>query len=98
RELGWYVGATQEITRWVLLGARYDQYDPDQDASEPLAIHLVPVDRSYRTLALLAVLRYARAPLAGEYDHHGNALGRVPSGAPATLKNDALTLRGQVVF
>jgi hypothetical protein len=98
RELGFYVGATQEITNWAMIGARYDRYDPDQDASEQRALNLVPMDRSYSTLALLAMLRYQSARLSFEYDRNGNALGRDASGAPTTLKNDAFTMRGQVAF
>jgi hypothetical protein len=101
RELGWYVGATQELTRWALIGVRYDQYNPDQDASEQQAANPVPVDRTYRTLALMVMARMARydgARLVVEYDKNGNALGRDASGAPATLRDDALTLRGQVTF
>ena len=26
-------GATQEITRWAMIGARYDVYNPDADAT-----------------------------------------------------------------
>jgi hypothetical protein len=98
RELGWYVGATQELTPWAMIGVRYDQYDPDQDASDQQAATLVPVDRTYRTLALMAMARYEGARLLLEYDRNGNALGRDASGAPATLRDDALTLRGQVTF
>lgn len=98
RELGWYLGATQELTEWALIGARYDRYDPDQDASEQRALNLVPIDRTYGTLALLAMLRYQKARLVLEYDRNTNALGRDASGAPTTRHDDALTLRGQVVF
>ena len=98
RELGWYAGATQELTQWAMVGIRYDQYNPDQDASTQRALYLVPSDRTYRTLALMAMLRYDRARLVLEYDKNDNALGRDPSGAPTTLKSDALTMRGQVKF
>ncbi len=97
-ELGWYVGLTQELTSWALLGVRYDRYDPDQDAREQQAAVMVPRDRSYSTLAFLAMLRYADARLALEYDHNHNTLGRNSSGAPARLANDALTVRGQLTF
>ncbi|WP_394847790.1 hypothetical protein LZC95_10045 [Pendulispora brunnea] len=33
-----------------------------------------------------------------QYDHRTNALGRDASGAPATLADDSLTLRGEVSF
>jgi hypothetical protein len=98
RELGWLVGATQEVTRWGMLGIRYDEYNPDQDASEQRATNLVPIDRTYRTLALMAMLRYEQARLVLEYDRNGNALGRDANGAPTTLADDAFTLRGQVTF
>lgn len=31
RELGWYVAATQEVTRFAQVGVRYDSYNPDAD-------------------------------------------------------------------
>jgi hypothetical protein len=98
RELGGYVGFTQEITPWAMVGVRYDRYNPDEDASEQLAANLVPIDRTYTTLALMAMLRFESARLVVEYDKNDNALGRDATGAPTTLKDDALTLRGQVRF
>lgn len=98
RELGWYVGATQEITRWAVVGARYDQYNPDQDASRQVAVNLVVADLTYRTFALLAMLRYESARLLVEYDKNDNALGLSANGSPTTLKDDALTVRAQVQF
>jgi len=98
RELGWYVGVTQELTAWGLVGVRYDRYDPDQDASERQAVQVVPRDRSYSTLALLAMLHYDTARLAFEYDVNRNALGRDSNGAPTNLESDVLTVRAQVQF
>jgi hypothetical protein len=98
RELGFYLGATQEITDWVVVGARYDRYNPDQDASDRLAVNVVPVDRSYSTWAFMAMVRYKKARLVAEYDKNGNALGRDATGAPTTLRSDTFTLRGQMVF
>ena len=98
REIGWYVGATQELCSWAALGVRYDEYDPDGDAREQQAAQIVPRDRSYRTLALLALLRYEEGRLSFEYDRNGNALGRQANGAPTTLANDAFTVRAQVTF
>ncbi len=97
-EFGWYLGVTQELTSWGLVGVRYDHYDPDQDAREQQAAQLVPRDRSYSTLAFLGMFRYEDARLSLEYDHNSNALGRSASGAPTTLKSDALTLRAQLRF
>jgi hypothetical protein len=98
RELGWYLGATQEITRWALVGLRYDRYNPDQDAREGVAANVVPRDRSYATWGFLAMLRYREARLSAEYDWRHNALGRSASGTPTTLPDDALTLRAQIRF
>jgi hypothetical protein len=98
RELGWYLGATQEITEWGLVGVRYDRYDPDQDARDQQPTQVVPRDRSYSTLALLAMLRWETARLSFEYDRNRNALGRDSNGAPINLKSDAYTLRAQVQF
>ena len=98
REVGWYVGATQEITRYAQIGIRYDSYDPDSDASQQRAIQLVPINRRYTTLALMAMLRYQRARLLLEYDKNTNPLGIGSNGAPTTLAENALTLRTQVSF
>jgi hypothetical protein len=99
RELGWYVAATQELGRFASFGVRYDRYDPDADAREPVGSSIVPRDRSFATLALVAAVEWRpRARLSLEYDRNSNALGRTASGAPATLGADVVTLRGQVVF
>ncbi len=98
RELGWSAGATQEITRWGMIGARYDRYDPDNDASEQRPLSLVPVDRSYGTLALMGMVRYETARLLLEYDINTNPLGIGANGSPTTLADNALTVRGQLVF
>jgi hypothetical protein len=98
RELGWSIGGTQEITRWAMVGARYDHYDPDADASEDRAANLVPVNRSYGVLAVMAMAGYERARLLVEYDARTNALGRDAAGAPTTLAANTLTVRGQVSF
>jgi hypothetical protein len=81
-----------------MIGARYDRYNPDSDASQQRAARLVPIDRSYSTLALMGMVRYESARLLVEYDFNGNPLGIAPTGAPATLAADAFTVRAQVVF
>ena len=98
REFGWYLGVTQELTRWGLVGVRYDRYDPDQDAREQQALEVVPRDRSYSTLSLLVMFRYADARLSLQYDRNRNALGRSQNGAPTSLASDALTVRAQLRF
>ena len=58
REMGYSVGATQEITGWAMVGARYDLYNPNGDASQQRATNLVPINRSYSTVALMGMARY----------------------------------------
>lgn len=98
REFGWYVGATQEITSWAMIGARYDRYNPDADATSQVTGALVPKDATYSTLALMAMFRYETGRLVVEYDHNTNAVGRDVNGLPTNLKDDALMVRGQVTF
>jgi hypothetical protein len=98
RESGFYVGGTQEITRWAMIGVRYDRYDPDSDRQDQQALHLVPTDASYRTWSLMACARFEKARLVVQYDARSNAIGRAPNGAPTTLADDSLTFRAEVAF
>jgi hypothetical protein len=98
REMGWSGGATQELTRWAMVGARYDRYNPNADSTQQRAANLVPVDRSYSTFAVMGMLRYEQARLLLEYDINRNPLGLGANGAPTSLADNALTLRGQLVF
>ena len=98
RELGWYLGATQELTRWAMVGVRYDLFDPDVDAMDQRPFALVPKDSSVSTWAVMAMARWKRARLVAQYDHRKNAFGRDPSGAPTTLADDSFTLRAVVGF
>ena len=99
REFGWYLAFTQELTRYAMVGLRYDRYDPDADARDQNGAQVVPRDVSYSTLAVAVAggyPPYVRFTL--EYDHNTNALGRTASGAPTTLGAEVVTLRGQVAF
>ncbi|MBX3261558.1 MAG: hypothetical protein KF782_17880 [Labilithrix sp.] len=98
RQLGYYVGAAQEITRWALVGVRYDRYDPDADAREQEPFALVPRDVSMSTWSFSATGRTRVARLVAQYDHRKNALGRDASGRPTTLADDSFTLRAEVRF
>jgi hypothetical protein len=98
REVGYSGGATQELTPWAMVGARYGLYNPNGDASQQRASNLVPVNRAYSTLALMGMARYRQARLLLEYDINRNPLGTGANGAPTTLADNALTLRGQLVF
>ncbi|CAN5755686.1 hypothetical protein BH11MYX4_BH11MYX4_06130 [soil metagenome] len=98
RELGWTLAVTQELTRWGLVGVRYDTFDPDADAREQRPFALVPKDSSLSTWTFMGQLRWKTARLIAEYDHRTNALGRDVSGAPTTLADDSFTLRAAVAF
>ena len=98
RELGWYLGVTQELTRWGMIGVRYDTYDPDADARDQRAFGLVPKDSSLETWSFMGQVRWKTARLLAQYDHRSNALGRDVTGAPTTLEDDSFTLRAVVGF
>lgn len=99
RELGYYLGFTQELSSYVCIGMRYDHYQPDADASAQLGVQRVPVDSGFSTLAVAAAVQHGGiGRLTLEYDHNRNALGRGASGAPTTLGREAVMLRGQVTF
>lgn len=98
RQLGYYVGASQEITRWALVGVRYDRYDPDADAREQEPLAVVPRDMSTSTWSFSAAGRTRLARLVAQYDRRQNALGRDASGRPTTLADDSFTLRAEVRF
>jgi hypothetical protein len=98
RQLGWYVGAAQDITRWAQVGVRYDRYDPDSDAREQEPFALVPRDLSMSMWSFTAVARAWVGRLVAEYDHRKNALGRDLSGRPTTLADDSFTVRAEMRF
>ncbi|MBS2013957.1 MAG: hypothetical protein JST00_13795 [Deltaproteobacteria bacterium] len=98
RELGFSVSGSQELTRWSMIGVRFDSYDPDADASEQLPFVRVPRDLTRKTWAFMAMARYKKARLVAEYDRRTNRLGREASGQPATLDDDSFTLRAVVGF
>lgn len=99
REMGGYVGVTQEVTRHAVIGVRYDRYNPDADAADQQGAARVPSDVSYSTLAVAVAGQLPPwGRLTVEYDHNTNALGRTAGGLPTTLGSDALTFRAQMVF
>ena len=99
RGLGWHAAITQQLTKWALLGVRYDRYTPDLDALDSRAGQVVPKDLTVSTVAVTAgfvwkpVLR-----VLVEYDHNTNANGRTAQGVPTTLADDAVIGRAEVSF
>jgi hypothetical protein len=97
RELGWQVALEQALGRHALVGARYQRYDPDLDASEQRGVQVTPQDAHFAAWSLLVGARHGDAlRLVLQYDRNRNPLGRDPSGAVTTLPADRLTLRAQV--
>jgi hypothetical protein len=98
RELGYYAALTQGIGSHLVLGVRYDHYNPDRDATETRVGKLVTRDRSLDTLALAAALVVPYGRLMLEYDRNRNHQGRDLVGRPTNLEDDAFIVRGQVNF
>jgi hypothetical protein len=98
REMGYYAALTQALGRRVLVGVRYDFYDPDRDRYVRTAGDLVPSDSSYSTLAFMAALVAPWGRLMVQYDLNRNHLGISNGGTPGNLADNAFTLRGEVRF
>ena len=98
RELGWYAAVMQDLGEHATVGARYDHYQPDRDASDTQVGVNVPADTSYSTLSLVAALRSAAGRLIVQYDINRNHLGRDALGVPTNLQDNALTIRGEARF
>jgi hypothetical protein len=97
RELGAYGAALLQIGEYAVIGARYDYYNPDRDSNDPNK-PVVPTAFSYGTLSLVASYGTPNGRVALEYDHNTNHNGRTTMGAPTSLGDDSVILRGQVGF
>jgi hypothetical protein len=107
RELGANAAVTQEITKWGVVGFRFDYYNPNFDAFDKRAGLLVPTDQSIFTYSPLVgcvlpgVMQangraYGKARLLFQYDINRNHFGRATNGVPTNLANDGWTVRLQV--
>jgi hypothetical protein len=97
REVGWYVGFLQEVTRYGVIGLRVDAYNPNGDATTPLGGTLLPLDQTITTWSPIAGLILPdRARLMFEYDHIVNHEGLDSRGVPADIREDQWALRLQV--
>ncbi|HTQ06852.1 MAG TPA: hypothetical protein VMI54_23505 [Polyangiaceae bacterium] len=97
REFGYFVGFTQELTPYAVVGFRMDFYDPNADATDKRAGKTLPATNSVTTYSpLVGVTLPQRARLVFQYDIIKDHLGRNLEGVPADLKNNAWTLRMQV--
>jgi hypothetical protein len=104
RELGFYVGALQEITRYGVVGLRYDYYDPNSNAFDRRGGALVPYSEAIKTISPLVGLvlpdgeKGDRARLLLQYDIISNAYARDATGVPTNLQDNVWTVRVQVTL
>ncbi|MDB5214840.1 MAG: phosphate-selective porin [Myxococcaceae bacterium] len=102
RELGYYVGIVQEVTRWGIVGFRFDHYDPNADFFDKRGGKLIPTSQAIDTFSPIVGLVLPdpngidRARLLLQYDFIRDKLARDARGLPTDLDNDVLTLRLQV--
>ncbi len=97
RELGFYVGFTQELTRYGVIGFRYDYYDPNSDFLDKRNGKLIPDKQTIETLSpLVGFVLPDRARLLFQYDVIRDHFARDKNALPTDMKNNAATLRLQV--
>ncbi len=107
RELGAYAAITQEITKWAVVGFRFDYYDPNLDAFDKRAGKLIPTQQAIMTFSPLVGVaipgvfvhgnrEYGKARVVFQYDFIRDHLARNALGLPDDLSNDAWTVRLQV--
>jgi hypothetical protein len=97
RELGYYVGALQEICKYGMVGFRYDSYDPNSNAFDKRYGRLLPYSQAIETSSILGGLTLPdRARLVIQYDIVRNHLARDGVGLPKNFPSNAATLRLQV--
>src|SRR5262249_41428778 len=68
REPGYYVAATQEITPYLMVGVRYDFYDPDSDQIDQRAGMVVPRPASFDALNVTGAFLYPYGRFSVEFD------------------------------
>jgi len=97
REVAYYVGLTQEVTRYAVVGFRYESYDPNADYLDRQGGKVVPSSTSIRAYSpMVGLVLPDRARLIFQYDILRDHLARDRAGVPTDLENDAWTLRLQV--
>jgi len=97
RELGFQAGITQDITRWGIVGFRWDFYDPNSDILDTRVGRLVPSNQTINTFSPLVGLTWPEhARLIFQYDISRNHFARTATGVPTNLNANTLTIRLQV--
>lgn len=105
RHLQAYGALLQDLTRWAVVGLRYDLYDYNSDLLTRQRGRAVPADAKIHTISPLlgavlpaGVVKGIRGRLVIQYDRVLDALGRDRRGVPTNLANDQVTVRAQVEF
>jgi hypothetical protein len=99
REIAGYVRFEQELTRYAVLGARYDYYDPNADFLDSQRGLRVPSSAAIQTLSpLVGAIWPGRGRIVLQYDAIFDSLGRTSEGTPADRKNNRITVRVQGEF
>jgi hypothetical protein len=97
RELGYYVALVQEVTKWGVVGLRFDYYDPNFDVADQRLGKLLPFSEAISTWSpMIGLVLPDRARLVFQYDAIHNAFGRSVVGVPTSLQDNVATLRLQV--
>lgn len=99
RHVSFYVAATQEITRYALVGFRYDYYDGNADFTDSRRGRQVPTSLAVQTLSpVVGAVLPDRARLLFQYDVILDLFARDTRGVPTDLRNNQATLRLQMEF
>jgi hypothetical protein len=91
------VAVLQEITRWGIVGVRYDYYNPNANVFDSRNGSLIPYSEAIQTVSpLVGLVLPDRARFVVQYDIIQNAYARNSVGVPTSLADNVLTLRLQV--
>jgi hypothetical protein len=97
RQLGAYLAVSQEVTRWGVVGFRWDYYDANSDFLDSRRGRFVPASLAVQTFSpVVGVVLPDRAKLLFQYDAIVDSLARDHRGVPTDLRNDQWTLRLQM--
>ncbi len=97
REVGAYAGILQDVTRYGVVGFRWDFYDPNSDFLDKRNGKLIPTNQTIQSFSpLIGLVLPDRARLMFQYDVIRNHYARDVSGLPTNLKANAWTVRLQV--
>jgi hypothetical protein len=97
QEFGFYVAAVQEVTRWGVVGLRFDYYNPNSNLFDKRGGTLIPYSEAIQTLSpLVGLVLPDHARLLVQYDIISNSSARNALGVPTSLADNVFTLRLQV--